>query len=99
MVSKSTKPQLVQNGIEKKKPKRQRRKATNILGMLRPPSVSQITVEVASTIENAESIPSMYKVKPNNTAQKFGASMVSMALGYAMKARPIELVFDLAKLS
>ena len=81
MVSNSTKPQLVQNGTEKAKPKTQRKKATNILGYFLPVGVSQITVDVASTIENAESIPSMYKVKPNNTAQKFGASMVSMALG------------------
>ncbi len=32
-------------------------------------------------IEKAESIPSMYKVAPNKIAQKFGASMVSIALG------------------
>jgi len=81
MVSKSTKPQLVQNGMEQKKPKKQRKKATNILGYFLPAGVSQITVDVASTIENAESIPSIYRVNPNNTAQKFGASIVSIALG------------------
>ena len=75
------KPQLVQNGIEQQNPKMQRTKATNILGNFLPEGVSQITVDVATTIEKAESIPSMYKVKPNNTAQKLGAAIVSIALG------------------
>ena len=52
------KPQLVQNGSDIQKPKKHKVKATNILGYFIPICVSQITVDVASTIENAESIPS-----------------------------------------
>lgn len=75
------KPQFVQNGIEAQNPTRQSTKATNILGYFLPLGVSHITVDVASTIEKAESIPSMYKFIPNRTDQKFGAGIVSIALG------------------
>jgi len=99
MTSNRTKPQLVQKGIERRKPKKQRKKAINILGIFDPAGVSQMTVDVASTMEKAESIPSKKRVAPSIIAQRFLAGIMSQAVGYAMKARPMLDVFDLAKLS
>jgi len=81
MTSNRTKPQLVQNGIEKTKPAKQRTNATNILGYFFPAGVSQMTVDVASTIEKAESIPSKNSVRPRITAQTFEAGIISQAVG------------------
>lgn len=53
----------------------QRTKATNILGIIPPQAVSQMTVEVASIAEKEESIPSMNKVIPNRNAHKFGTDI------------------------
>ena len=79
-------------------PKKQRKNATNILGIFLPDGVSQITVEVASTIEKAESIPSINSTSPSKTVQKFEPGISSMAAGYAINARPAELVFVFAML-
>lgn len=68
-------PQLKQNGIDPRKPKTQRTKATNIRGTTPPQVVSQMTVEVASIAEKEESIPSMNKVIPNKNAHKFGTDI------------------------
>lgn len=98
MTSKRTYPQLVQNGIEMMNPTKQRANATNIRGIFFPAGVSQITVDVASTIENAESIPSMNNTNPRSTVQTFDPGISSIAAGYAIKARPAELVLVLAML-
>lgn len=73
----------------------QRTKATNIRGTIPPQAVSQMTVEVASIAENEESIPNMNKVIPKRNAHKFGTDIVSIAVGYEMKARPTPLVLVL----
>lgn len=75
------KPQLVQNGMETQNPKTQRMKAMKLLGYFAPILVSQITVAVASTIANAESIPSKNKVSPSIMLQSCGTSIVSIADG------------------
>jgi hypothetical protein len=98
MTSKRTYPQLVQNGIEMMNPTKQRANATNIRGIFFPAGVSQITVDVASTIENAESMPSMNNTNPRSTVQTFDPGISSIAAGYAIKARPAELVLVLAML-
>lgn len=64
-------PQLVQNIIDIKNPNMQITKATNILGILDPVGVSQITVDTASVIENAESIPRVKSTNPRIIVQKF----------------------------
>lgn len=89
---------MVQKGIEIRKPKKHKAKATNILGIFFILGASQITVEVASTIENAESIPSINKTNPRRIVQKFEPGISSIAAGYAINARPAELVFVLARL-
>ena len=82
------KPQLVQNGIEPRKPITQRIKAMNILGAFPFQAVSHMTVDVASIAENEESIPSKNSVNPSKKAQKFDPAMVSIAVGYETKASP-----------
>lgn len=86
-------PKLKQNGIDPRKPIAHKTNATNILGTLPPHAVSQITVDVASIAENEESIPSMNNVDPKMNAHKLGADILSIAVGYVMKARPTPLVF------
>jgi len=51
-----------------------------------------MTVEMASTMEKAESIPSMKRVRPRMPAQKLDPDMVSQAAGNATNARELELV-------
>lgn len=56
-------------------------KATSFLGSTRPIVVSVITVAQASIIPNAESIPSVKRVKERMIVQKLGAGKVSIADG------------------
>ena len=62
-------------------PETQRIKATHFLGIFLPVGVSVMTVEVASSIEKAESIPSMNKVSDSKRVQKFGLGISSIAAG------------------
>ena len=55
-------------------------------------------VHTASTIAKEESIPSMNRVAPRIMAQKCLSFISSIAVGYAMKARPMLAVFDLSML-
>jgi hypothetical protein len=73
-------------------------KAMKAFGTLLRVFRSATTVDVASTIAKAESIPSKNRTIPRRKAQKFDHFIISTAVGYAMKARPTELVFDLARL-
>lgn len=98
MTSKRTKPQLVQNGIERRNPTKVMRKAMNPFGTPLAISKSKMTVEVASTMENAESIPRKNSVELNMKVQKLAHGMRSQAVGKATKAKPAEEVFDLARL-
>lgn len=61
----------MQNIIDIKNPHKQMTNATNILGILAPLGVSQITVATASVIVKAESIPSENNTNPKRIAQKF----------------------------
>lgn len=56
-------------------------KATNAFGNFYPNAVSQMTVDVASTIEKAESIPKVNRVMLNMIAQRLGAFIKSQAVG------------------
>lgn len=49
-----------------------------------------MTVETASSMEKLESIPRVKSVIPRMIAQKFGDGIVSIAAGYATKARPMD---------
>jgi hypothetical protein len=71
----------VQKGIDMRKPMMHSTKDTKVLGSWLPHLVSQITVEVASTIEKAESMPSRYRVKPRMIAQALALFISSMAVG------------------
>jgi len=84
---------LKQNTNEKQIPQPHRISATSFRGSSLPKTVSVITVEVASIIEKAESSPSVKRVIASTNVQRLGAGNVSMAVGYAMKARPILEVF------
>ena len=55
--------------------------------------MSASTVETASTKEKAESIPRVKSVTAKSIAQKFAPGMVSIAVGYDMKAREIEVTY------
>lgn len=85
---------MQQNGNDPRNPIKQRTKAMNILGAFPFQAVSQITVEVASIAENEESRPSKKRVNPKTKAQKFDPFIVSIAVGYVKKARPIPAVLD-----
>lgn len=89
----------MQNGTERRKPTKQMRNDIKPLGIFFMESRSVMTVDVASTIENAESIPRKNKVELNKNVHKFGQSIKSQAVGNAMKAKPAEDVFDFARLS
>lgn len=86
----------MQNGTEQRKPAIHKKKAIKLLGQSRSVLKSDMTVAAASTIEKPESIPSMKSVVPSKKAQRFDQVIISIAVGYAMKARPTELVLDLA---
>jgi len=79
--------------VEMHAPRILRMSAIFHLGTFCPYSVSLMTVEVASSIENAESIPRVNKVSERRIDQKFEYGRVSMAVGYAMNARPIDATF------
>jgi len=83
---------LKQNGNDPRKPNKQRTNATKLLGTTPPQAVSQMTVDVASIAENDESIPSMNKVDPNKNAQNPDPGIISIAVGYVIKARPTDEV-------
>lgn len=53
-----------------------------------------MTVEIASTRENAVSIPKVKRVRPRRAVQKFEPVIDSAAAGYATKARALELFFE-----
>ena len=59
------------------------------LGYFFPAGVSQISVNVAYTMEKAESIPSKNRVRSRIIAHTLETGIISQAVGYAMKARPI----------
>lgn len=84
--------------MEKRNPKKQMRNAMKPLGNFLIESNSDKTVEVASTMEKAESIPRKNNVELNRNVQKLAQSIKSQAVGKAMKANPAEEVFDLARL-
>ena len=88
----------MQNGIERRNPRKQMMKATNPLGKFFIDCKSVMTVEVASTIEKAESIPRKNKVALNRKVQRLAQGIKSQAVGKAMKANPAEEVLDLARL-
>lgn len=72
--------------------------AMNPFGKCFIESRSVITVDVASTIENAESIPRKNKVELNRKVQRLAQLIKSQAVGKAIKARPAEEVLDFARL-
>ena len=80
-MSQSQKPKLKQNGKEQMQPPMQRAAERQIFGMSLPHFVSWTVATIASTTQNAESMPSVNSVNPRMMAQKFGAEMVSMAVG------------------
>jgi hypothetical protein len=73
-------------------------KAIKLLGTPSSDGKSVMTVDVASTMEKAESIPSKNKVLPRRNAQRLDHCIKSTAVGYAMNASPMEAVFDFARL-
>ena len=84
--------------MERRNPRKQMRNAMKPLGQFFILSKSVITVEVASTIEKAESIPRKNRVELNMKVQKLAQLIKSQAVGKAMKAKPAEEVFDWARL-
>lgn len=71
-----------------KKPITHTANAINILLIFLPVGVSCKTVEIASTIEKAESIPSVNRVTNNRRFQKLDPGISAAAVGKATYASP-----------
>ena len=94
MTSKKVTPQLDTKSRDPQKPITQIIKAISLRGIVRPHSVSLSTVDIASTKEKAVSIPRVNRVKERTIDHKLENCMVSIAAGYATKAKPRELMLS-----
>lgn len=81
MQSKKMKPQFEQKRVEIRAPRMQRNAATCQRGLLANLGVSVMMVEVASTIEKAESTPRVNSVRARSIAHPLENGRVSIAVG------------------
>lgn len=88
------KPQFEQNIVERPAPMTQITSAMSFRGILAPCGVSIKTVIHASIKAKAESIPSVNIISASKNTHKFELCCMSNAVGIAMNAKSIELVFS-----